>query len=368
MIEKTILFYINTISRGGAQRVIVQLARHFAEAGYRSILVTSFIGSEEYDLPDNVERISIEKEQVIQSRLARNISRIHALREICKKEKPQIVISFMAEPNFRAVLATAGLRLKTIVSVRNDPAREYAGKLGRIVGKIILPKASGCVFQTQQAKQWFPKSLQKKSEVIYNDVAEHFFETDWIGGKDIVTIGRLCEQKNQKLLIEAFSSIADRYPNNRLLIYGIGKLEEELQTLIKKLSLNDRVVLMGLTERPQDVLREAGIFVLSSDYEGMPNVLMEALAVGVPCIATNCPCGGVGQLIEDRVNGLLIPVGNKNKMEAALELILSDHVFAEKIGKEAKSRAIKYRPEIVFGEWKYYVEKVMERNEFKRRH
>ena len=112
-------------------------------------------------MPEGVERISIEREQLEQSRLKRNLSRIKALRKLIKKYRPRAIVSFMAEPNFRSVLASAFLPVKTIVSVRNDPEREYAGRLGRLVGKILLPLADGCVFQTEQARAWFPRRLQK---------------------------------------------------------------------------------------------------------------------------------------------------------------------------------------------------------------
>lgn len=123
METKTLMFYINAIHDGGAERVMLQLAKRFAGAGYRSVLVTSFVDSREYPVPEGVERISIEQEQTEQSRLKRNLSRIKALRKLIKEHRPRAVISFMAEPNFRAVLSSAFLPVKVIVSVRNDPER-----------------------------------------------------------------------------------------------------------------------------------------------------------------------------------------------------------------------------------------------------
>jgi glycosyltransferase involved in cell wall biosynthesis len=359
MHKKTLMFYINAIHDGGAERVIIQLAHHFAEVGYRSILVTSFVDINEYPVPDNVERISIEQEQIMQSKLKRNVSRIVALRKLCKKYKPAALISFMAEPNFRALVATVGLPVKNIVSVRNDPNREYGGNLGGFVGKHMIPHADGCVFQTEEAKGWFPKDFQKKSAVIMNDVDKVFFETERIGGSHIVTLGRLSLQKNQKLLINAYSKIAQKYPETDLLIYGIGALKDELEEQIRALGLNNRVQLMGLTNDAPTILSNAGYFLLSSDYEGMPNALMEALAVGVPCISTDCPCGGPRMLINNGKNGLLIPVGDENKLVEALECVLSNKEYAERLGKNAKNEAYKYRTEKVFEQWKNYIEKII---------
>ena len=125
--KNTLMFYINTIHGGGAERVILQLAYRFAQAGYRSILVTSFVDEHEYPVPEGVERVSIENEQIIQSRLKRNLSRIKALRALCRKERPAALISFMAEPNFRAILCTFCLSTKCIVSVGNGAEKENGG-------------------------------------------------------------------------------------------------------------------------------------------------------------------------------------------------------------------------------------------------
>ncbi len=356
MSQGTLLFYINAIHEGGAERVILQLAKHFAEAGYRAVLVTSFVDQNEYPIPEGVERLTLEDEPNRQNVVRRNVSRIRALRSLCKKLRPEAVISFMAEPNMRAVLATVGCRTKTIVSVRNDPNREYAGRLGRFVGKHLLPHADGCVFQTEEARQWFPQSLQKKSRVIFNDVDNVFFETEYVGGRDIITLGRLTPQKNHRLLIEAFSRVADKHPDTNLLIYGIGPLEAELKREIAAHGMESRILLKGLTTDSPAVLSHARGFVLSSDYEGMPNALLEALAIGVPSVSTDCPCGGPRMLIEDGVNGRLIPVNDCDALTQALDELLSSPDRAAEMGRIARERSVRYRTDRVFAEWRSYVE------------
>lgn len=357
--QKTLMFYINSIHKGGAERVIVQLAGRFAAEGYRSILVTSFVDEGEYTVPAGVERISIEREQVIQSRIKRNLSRIAALRELIKKYKPAALISFMAEPNFRAIIAAKGLPVKNIVSVRNDPKIEYGGKFDKIVSEYIMPMADGCVFQTGDAKAYFSKKLQNKSEIIMNQVSEAFFSTAYNGERhDIVTAGRLNAQKNHALLIRAFAKIADKVEDN-LCIYGIGNLKTELEELISSLGLEDRVRLMGLSDNVPESIKAAKLFVLSSDFEGMPNALLEAMALGLPCISTDCPCGGPAMIIRNGENGVLVPVGDENALSEEMLMLLSDTGKAERMGKAAKQTAESFRPDRVFAQWREYVDTII---------
>ena len=358
METKTLMFYINAIHDGGAERVMLQLAKRFAGAGYRSVLVTSFVDSWEYPVPEGVERISIEQEQLEQSRLKRNLSRIKALRKFIKEYRPQALISFMAEPNFRSVLASAFLPVKTIVSVRNDPEREYAGRLGRLVGKLLLPLADGCVFQTEQARTWCPLWLQKKSRVIMNQVDEAFFVRDEAKPEGyVMTAGRLTAQKNQAMLIRAFASLAGE-TEQELRIYGEGELRGELEELIASLGMEKRIKLMGASDNMPEVLAGAGLFVLPSDYEGMPNALLEAMASGLCCIATACPCGGPEAVIEDGISGRLIPVGEETALRDAMLELLRDEDKRREMGAKARIRAESFRPEAIFEQWRQYVESV----------
>ena len=354
-----IMFYLNTLGIGGAERVMSQLATHFNKAGYCTVFVTSFAQGQEYALGEGIVRYSLEETEIPQSRIKRNVTRITKLRKLCKQENPDVLVSFMQEPNFRAILATVGLPVKTLVSVRNDPNREYAGKLGRFVGKVILPMADACVFQTEDAKAWFPKGLQKKSQVIMNDVKEEFFDIARESTGNVVTVGRLNKQKNHALLIRAYAAIAAKYPDRKLLLYGKGDLHDELHRLIDQLGMQDHISLQGATEDVAGVLSKAGVFVLSSDYEGMPNCLLEALAAGVPSISTDCPCGGPKMLIEHGKNGLLVPVGDEAALTESMDRLLSNPDFAQTLGENARQRAMDYSPEKVFAQWRAFVESLL---------
>ncbi len=361
---KKILFYINTIRGGGAERVMVNLADFFSQKNYDVVLVTSFRDIWEYSVAPTVKRITLEENEIKRSRIKRNLSRIKALREVCKQEKPDVIVSFMAEPNFRAILATRGLSIKTLVSVRNDPNKEYAGMLGWIVGKIILPMADGCVFQTVDAKRWFPKRLQRKSTVIYNAVKEEFFHIERrpIPG-EIVTCGRLVEQKNHAMLIDAFANVAKENPTAILKIYGEGNLRAKLQKKIDDLGLTERALLMGKTSDVGKALQTADIFVLSSNYEGMPNALMEAMAVGVPCISTDCPCGGPKVLLNgEESDSLLVDVGDdKGLANAILQIVLKDG-RRKQYSDWNRHRADDFRPAKILEEWEEYIRHILKKS------
>ena len=358
---KKILFYINSISTGGAERVIVNLANYFAENNYESVIVTSYYSAHEYSLCPSVIRLSLEKEELQQSRIKRNLSRVKILRGICKKEKPDVLVAFMKEPNFRAILATRGLHIKTIVSVRNDPNIEYAGAEGKFVGKVLLPLVDGCVFQTEDAKKWFPRKLQNKSKIIYNAVKEDFYKVERKPQKgEIVTCGRLTNQKNHAMLIDAFAEVVKKIPYATLKIYGEGNLKETLQKQIDNLGLQNKVFLMGVTENVAKALETAELFVLSSDFEGMPNALMEAMAVGVPSISTDCPCGGPKELFGEELSCQLISVGNSKALsQKIIDFFENDNVVKVDLSSKFKTVAQKFNPQKTNREWLDFVSSIL---------
>lgn len=356
---KKILFYINALNGGGAERVMSNLSSQFVDKGYEVLFATSYPADGEYELNKKIKRFNLESENIPCSKIKRNYVRVKRLRQICKREKPDVLVAFMAEPNFRAIIATIGLKTKTVISVRNDPEKEYAGRLMNFVGKYILPMADGCVFQTEEAKKWFPKKLQNKSTIIFNAVKREFFEAKRkpVNGL-IVTCGRLEEQKNHILLIKAFFNVVKKNPNAYLHIYGEGSLKDYLQSLIDNLGLNHSVKLMGQTNDVVSVLEKADVFVLSSFYEGMPNALMEAMAVGVPCIATDCPCGGARMLLNDN-NGILIKNNNIDELTNAMEQLIKDDYKKETLSNKCIETVSEFKAENIFLKWREYIEKVV---------
>lgn len=349
-----IVFYINTLGGGGAERVVVTLAKALSDSN-KVIVVNSYPVDEEYNLNDKIKHIYLEKNNTVSNFISRNIGRVSRLRKVLKKEKPDVLISFMAEPNYRAIVASIGLKNKVIISVRNDPNMEYPTAINRFLAKTLFRLANGIVFQTEDAKKWFPKSIQKKSTIIYNQVDEVFYNTKYNGIRhDIVTTGRLTAQKNHKMLIQAFAKISDRVTDN-LIIYGEGELRNELSELISELNLENRVFLPGRIANVAETIKSAKLFVLSSDYEGMPNSLMEAMALGIPCISTDCPCGGPRELFGSYSKERLIPCGDIDGLSNTIYKMLTKH------GDESIEKGLskKFHSKIIGEKWKKYISGVV---------
>lgn len=354
-----ILMYIDTMNLGGAQRVMGNLAEYFAGKGVEVVLVNDFValpGVKQYDLPLAIKRMYLRKD-LGGNLILKNIERIKNLRKIINDENPDIVLSFLGATNLRMLIATIGLPLKKVVSVRNDPNKEYGTSfIRKFIAKQLFKLADGCVFQTRQASEYFTEDVRKKSEIIYNPVAQKFYDAKLKKHrKNIITVGRLAPQKNHKLLIEAFAQIADTYPKDNLIIYGEGPLHDELASLVERLNLKNRVFLPGEEQDIVSKLEESKIFVLSSDYEGMPNALMEAMTVGLPCISTDCPCGGPRELIEDGVEGILFPVGDISKLKNALLRMLENDNMCKTMGEFAQKKSLSLELCKVLKKWEEYL-------------
>lgn len=347
---KKLLFYINALHHGGAERVIAYLANSLSKNEYNCVMVTSIKEPWEYPLDVNVKRTTLFDSGMPHNFIRRNILATLRLRKIIESEKPDMVISFMAEPNFRAIIANIGIKSKNLISIRNDPNREYPNLLFRFTAKILYPLADGIVFQTQEAMNYFSQAVQKKSRIILNPVDEVFFNTPLKKErKGIVTTGRLVKQKNHALLIKAYSSIADKVEDD-LYIYGEGELQKELEKLINDLGVKNRVHLLGAVRNVPEVLSNAKLFVLSSDYEGMPNSLMEAMAMGLPCISTDCPCGGPRELLSE--NDLF----KCNDVEQLSFMIFNKTNILNNMNNQ---NITKFRSKNIIKRWKDFIEELI---------
>lgn len=354
-----IMLYIDTLYYGGAQRVMANIANYLNDAGHEVILVNDFPAErdiEEYFLCPEIRREYLCPNN-LGNHLIKNVKRISKLRELVNLHSVQIILSFLGRPNIRMLLATIGLPMKKVVSVRNDPNREYgAGGIKKWFAQNLFKLADGCVFQTEDAASYFPKSVRKKSTIILNPVDVKFFEVQRSDSpRNIITVGRMEPQKNQKLLIQAFYEIVKEFAEEKLIIYGEGPLRQELTEQCRTLGILERVEMPGNVFNIENVLAEAKVFVLPSDYEGMPNALMEAMAVGVPCISTDCPCGGPRTLITDEMDGCLVPCGDEQALTDELRKILKCNSFQDKLEEKARQKAETFQPNKIFSEWEEFL-------------
>lgn len=360
-----ILFHINSMGHGGAEHVVSILSNSFVQHGYEVVLTTQWQSQREYPINPRVRRIHVglDAQDDRKGRIAKILLRYTRLRKCIRKEKPDIVISFCNKANFRCAFAMLGMKVPLLVSVRNDPRKDYAPY--RIPTWYMERKASGCVFQTPDAMRFFSKRLQEKSRIIFNPLSDNYLKTDKsrlvIRNKDIVTVGRISRQKNQLLLLRAFHNILKKHPDYTLKIYG--ELEEKdfyekLQQYIEENGMNDKVHFMGVSDALHKEIQGAAVFVLPSDYEGMPNALIEAMVLGLPCIATDCPCGGAALLIQNEISGKLVPTEQVEPLQAALEDMLSHPDKAELMGKNAKKVLEKVHPDRICDEWIRYISEI----------
>ena len=353
-----LLFYISTIRGGGAARVMVNITNGLVEKGYEICFVTNFPADHEYELARSIRRISLEEVESKKNVVSKNLKRIRGLRRVIRSEQPDVSIAFMGENNFRLILASRGLSTKTIVSVRNDPAREYAGKGQKKLANFLFSKADGIVFQTEDARRQFPEKIQKKSKIIFNQVDEKFFNIKKSDGQYILACGRLSKQKNYPMMLRAFSAVLKEYPNEELRIYGEGDLKEELVSLAKKLGINKSVHFMGFSTDMLEVYKNAKLLLMSSDYEGMPNVLLEAMASSVPVISTDCPCGGPRAIVSNGENGYLVQVNDAGAMANSIITLLGDDTIANSFSRNARESADDYRPKRIIQQWEEYIVKI----------
>lgn len=358
-----IMFSTGCLKKGGAERVISNLANYFVKDNDVSI-VTTIKGEQYYELDKHINVYSLDKVTTNENFLLKNIKRIRNLKKVIKEVKPDVIVSFLPEPSYRILLLKLFNRnLKIIVSVRNDPKIEYKSKINNMLMKLLYPKADGFVFQTSEAKDYFCRKIKNKSIVIPNPVNEIFICEPFNGKREktIVTVGRLEKQKNHALLIDAFSKISNKYDDYKLIIYGEGSLRSELEQKIENLKIKDKVILAGQVDEINKVIYKAGMFVLSSDYEGMPNALLEAMALGLPCISTDCPCGGPREIIDNNINGILVPINDSIKLSKTIEKIILNDKKRINYSKEANKKvSLNFNPKVINNKWKDYIKRVGE--------
>lgn len=323
-----LLFVIVNLEKGGAQRVMLNLCNAL---NYNHTIEIIVLRESDIGYPADNLRIRNLNDIRLKNRFIRFILNRNQLKKILKEGKYDGVISFLPEPNF--MVCSIKDKAFKIINVRNDPTIEYQGIYHTLM-RYFYPKANHCVVQTEKIKHYFEPYIRELS-IIPNpvsDIQKHTIERKPI----ILNAGRLVPQKNQKLLIQAFKTISETYPNYECHIYGDGHLKSELNELITQFELSHKIKLF----QPDDLIfkhmQEAEIFVLSSDYEGYPNVLLESMVCGCAVISTDCASGGPSAIIQNEVNGLLVPVKDEKALVNAI-IKCMDEKIRQRLIENARS-------------------------------
>lgn len=363
---KNIAFHINCLEKGGAERVVVNLAEKFALDGYDVTIVTEWIGKDEYPLSSMVKRVNagLTESDDKKNRVLKVWLRNYRLREYLNKEKPDVVIAFAKKAIYRALMATIGTKIPVVLSVRINPKKNYEERGDKTIIKTLFPRAAGAVFQTDEVKEFFPVKLQNKARVILNPISDKFIGMPQPESrtKTIVHVNRFVAFKNQILLVKAFGKVHQKYPEYVLKMYGADTEDgtlEEIQAYIKENNLESHVLIMGNSDSTEKEIVDAAFFVLSSDEEGLPNVLMEAMALGLPVISTDCEGGGARVLIEDKVNGLLVPIKDQEALEQAMIYLIENPLEAERMGVKAREICTYANRDSIYNQWKEYIEQII---------
>lgn len=334
--NKEIIVVTETLGVDGPERVITELIDEWLRMGFAiTVAVTrAELRKTTYEMNQDVGIIYIDAHK--KGGPLSRITEALEVRKILKKHPNALGISLMISTSFSLAVASIGLKNKIILSERNDPHQVPFTKLQRKMRDFSMELADACVFQTQDAKDYFPKRIQKKGTIIFNPVNPALPER-FIGErrKAIIAVGRLEKQKNFSMLIKAFAKVSPKHSDYKLYIYGEGSLRPELEQLIDQYGLKDTVLLPGFSSNVYQEMLPCTAYVSSSDFEGMSNSMLEALAMGIPTVCTDCPIGGARTVIENETNGLLVPVGDADRMAEAITRIIEDPRFAEKLSDNA---------------------------------
>jgi len=353
MNEREILFVSNFLGNGGAARVITVLAESFMKSGWKVSICSFPFEGMEYSKTPGINYIILEQKG---SGAGKKINRIKELRKEFKKHKDAVIVSFEYFMNMQTVIAAFGLRNKLVLSERNDPQRVGGQFPTYIIRNILYSDCDVLVNQTEDAKAYFPKYIQKKAVVIPNAVKDDLPSVyEGRRNKTIVNFCRLEKQKNLPLLIDAFEEFSISHPDYSLEIYGNGKEEEALRSYISKKKTKDKILLHKAVPDIHEKIVGSAMFVSSSDYEGISNSMLEAMAIGLPVICTDCPCGGAKMMIEDGVSGILTPVGDKDSLVRAMSRVADDRKLAEYLSRNGKEIRERYSADRITEMWKKVV-------------
>jgi len=363
--KKNIVIIVSAMNLGGAQRVVSILCDHWSQENYKVTLISTYTGAKvnHYQVSNDVSTLHLSDSRIFpKNRLINLIWKLVELRRLISQLNPDVVISFLTRVNVAALLSTIGLKTNLIICERTWTPFATLNKKFFWFYRILFKRAKEIIVQTDKSKNWLNQNFpENKSTVIPNPVVyplplhnERSIKPDSLVHKDrkiILASGRMHKYKQFDTLIYAFNAFKDQFTQWELVILGEGEERLELKSLVDNLELSSRVKLPGSVGNISEWYERADLFVLSSSVEGFPNVLLEAMTYGLPCVSFDCDTGP-RDMIQDGINGLLVnPSENAAGLENALSKLISDKELRINISKNAILHREKYSVKNIMQQW-----------------
>lgn len=352
-----IAFVIGSLNFSGAEKVLSIVAQELYKQGNEINVV--LLNKERGEKGEEKGLITYGA-KATGNKFNRLVSRWTAIRSAIKSIMPDVVVSFGSVCNVNTIMAMRFMKIPLVVCERNDPEYDPRKWSEKRIRAILYPFADGYVFQTERIKNYFSNKIQKKSAIIPNPIIDSGKRWSLQNAeKKAVTIARLDDfQKDQTSMIKAFSIFSKKHPNYILELYGDGPDRDKYIELIKSLGMEEKIFLPGKTKEPISELLTSEIFLLTSVFEGMPNALMEAMSVGIPCISTDCGGGGAYELTEKYGAGILVKQGDIEGIAETISKVASDDELKKSLSEKSISINYKLGREIISQQWIEYLEKV----------
>ncbi len=338
-----ILCFIYSLGPGGAERVMSLLASAWSEKGHQIIIVTyDGDSSPFYPLHPEIRLIHLRLSRgKIFRRIFNHIARVPSFRKVIKETCPDIILSFMSRTNCLVLLSAIGLDIPVIVSERTNPRLIKPGLLYDWLRNRLYSRAKALVTLGSEQADWF-KPITRQTVTIPNPVFPCETSGQFINKKRIVLgVGRLGKEKGFDLLINAFSRIAQAYPDWKLIILGEGPERKNLENLVGRYGISKQVELPGVILNVHEFYNKAAFLVLSSRFEGFPNVVVEALACGCPVVATDC-VDTIRDIVTREYNGLIVPPEDVDALEMAMAKMMKDNDLRSYLGNNARKSVEKF--------------------------